>query len=91
MQRNGENEDAVLLEHAAQFAEHAGVVLGVLDDVARADEIEFPIGERQRIDAAGDGDAAARIQPLDGRRADVDEMGARNREARPEARSDLES
>src|SRR5438132_13321166 len=62
----------------------------MLDDVEGADEIELAIAEGERPEPALQCDAAARIQPIDDRRADVDEMGAGNRQPPPQTGPELE-
>src|ERR1700674_1352837 len=81
----GADQDTVVLEPPAHFAEAPPIVLHVLDHIERADEIEFLIAEWQRVDPARHGESATGVQPLDHRRADVDEMRAGNRQPGPQA------
>src|SRR3984957_7231398 len=89
--RHGKDQDTPVLEHAPHVSEDPLVILDVLDDIKGTDEVEFLIAEWQRADLAWHGEAAARIQALDHRWADVDEMRAGDRQPGPQARADIQA
>ena len=72
-----------------ELRERAVLVVDVLDDVERADELERPVGERQRVDEPAQRVRPARAELADRGRAHVHEAGAFDRETRPQARADL--
>src|SRR5579864_2894017 len=91
MQGNGEDQKAVVFEHTTHFAEGPSVILGVFNDIERTYQIEFTIAEWHRADFSWHGDSASGVQSLDRLCADVDEIGAGNRQPGTKARSDLKS
>jgi hypothetical protein len=88
---NGKHQNTVLLKHTTHFAEHQSITLHVLDDIKGTDKIEFSIAEGQRANLARHGDSAARIQLLDRRWADADEMRAGNWQPGPKAWPEFQS
>src|SRR5688500_12864280 len=90
MKRHGKNQAALWLEHASQLVENATVVFHVFDHVKCRHEIERTCFERQFRDLPRARDPALGVQALDHGSADINKMGTRNREPRPESGTDLE-
>ena len=90
VQGRGQQQSGARRGDARQLRERAVVVIDVLDDIERANEIEGAVGERQRRDRALDGSGAARAQLRERRSADVDEVRAFDRQPGPQARRDFQ-
>jgi len=88
---SAEVSDAIGPEHSRQLAEHRLVVVHMLDDVHRHDQIEGCIGKRQGLGVGLRGNPTMLYQPGQRGTADLDEMGAGEGQARPQARPDLQT
>ena len=86
----GHHQRAARRRHPHELGQGAVVVVDVLDDVERAHEIEARRRHRQGGDRPAHGGGLAVAQHRDGRGAEIDELRARDRQAKAQARRDLE-
>lgn len=91
MQRHRKDHRCIVLCDPAELKEGLPIILNMLDNVERADQVKAVVWKRQGRHCTKYRKTAARLQAGESRPTDVDEGRAGNGESRTQPRADFES